>query len=142
MPQHDARRNPLTTLTREFAGPTGPLAKRAQGQTLSAQRWSWLVVNPKTNDLAMRDGSVSCFDALNAGFRQWWSDTIGKAKVAKWKSRGLLGRIPQKIGPEKVPGHAKPGDKANAKAAALRPGRSTWLLSEPGKQQAGALNRR
>lgn len=70
---------PFTTFTREFAVPTGGFARFAKGRSLSAERREWLVVDPKTQAPATRDGHTYFFDVLNADFRKWWSDTAGKA---------------------------------------------------------------
>lgn len=69
---------PFTTFTQEFAVPTGAFANLAKGKKLSEQRRSWLVIDPKTGDLAMRRSYVYFFDVLNTEFRKWWSDTVGK----------------------------------------------------------------
>lgn len=69
---------PFTKFTREFAVPTGGFAKLANGQSLSQKRRPWLVTDPKTGNLATRDGHVYYFDVLNDGFRRWWSETVGQ----------------------------------------------------------------
>ncbi len=69
---------PFTSFAREFAVPTGCFSELAKGKKLSDERRAWLVIDPKTGDLATRDGHVYYFDVLNAGFREWWSSTVGK----------------------------------------------------------------
>lgn len=69
---------PFTRLTQEFTVPTGGFAHLAKDQKLKDERRSWLVTDPKTGQLATRDGHVYYFDVLNMDFRNWWSDTVGQ----------------------------------------------------------------